>query len=672
MEPDPPVIASSQPEAQVEAEKEHDGTIHCKVLNMKVKIDFNDKRSKFIQLLSMDEEDEINIQTKANEFNEANQEDTRKPQSPSPLIESSTEEKEHRKESDAACNVSDTNGEIIDWTSVSPENTDPVIEKHEGLVVSEFRPDDETKPHLFEEEEKSPDKQLFWAGFSVKPNTDVDIENKVFERIVDSRIEETEEKSDVLAVCQGITDDLSRIQNVIDGIVLERNKSTDTIGDPDEDTVEEKQQQSLPEIEQAWTGNQYRKIINGTVYYFDNSDATKKNDQGDKEVEPEVNNNTVINGEAFLANLKSKWMIEPNNDGHEENTKENSEYIVCDPSEYGIVEQPHGEEEDEEAPEENVLSERRESLTSEDSTLFLAGDTSRPTFDDTTCNEMPDQKMEVMDSWCTKRENGMTAIIDEKSEAATCSPLTAATIQETLKGSNEDPVHPPLSPTDPGMENDQRQARPNSANLRSEKNCNIEDDESFTSKDGNTKRKEVQLDDLEEDDLPLEKPISISKMKNEACKDLNIKPMEQGRAKRPKSSKTNQDKNLDIKLYLAEEKSRKRPKSGIDSGGQGEERRQKDSEMKLANNEKPMRPKSAKTRGNRTSPTFDEKQKLSNRPQSCRQRGRERAMTANFPSRNCRNIMELLTEADADNLDFLNKREPVLPSKSYSGKFSMS
>ena len=96
MEPDPPVIASSQPEAQVETEKEHDGTIHCKVLNMKVKIDFNDKRSKFIQLLSMDEEDEVINQTNGKESVGENHEDARKP----PFIESLMEEKEDKNESD--------------------------------------------------------------------------------------------------------------------------------------------------------------------------------------------------------------------------------------------------------------------------------------------------------------------------------------------------------------------------------------------------------------------------------------------------------------------------------------------------------------------------------------------------------------------------------------------
>ena len=213
----------------------------------------------------------------------------------------------------------------------SQENTDSVIEKDEGPVVSDESYDG-TKPQLVEEEETSPDKQLFWAGFSVKPDTDVDIENQVFKRI-HARIED---KSDVLAVCQGITDDLSRIQNEIEGIVLEQNKSTEIIREPDEDIAEEKQLKSLAESEQAWTGNRYRQIINGTVYYFDNSDAaTKKNDQEEKEAEAEVNNNTVIDGEAFLANLKSKWMIEPNNDGPEAKTEDNpSEYIVCHTSAY--------------------------------------------------------------------------------------------------------------------------------------------------------------------------------------------------------------------------------------------------------------------------------------------------------------------------------------------------
>ena len=59
--------APSQEKAETAPpEKEPDGTIHCKVLNMKVKIDFNDKRSKFIQLLSMDDEDE-DVQVKTNE-----------------------------------------------------------------------------------------------------------------------------------------------------------------------------------------------------------------------------------------------------------------------------------------------------------------------------------------------------------------------------------------------------------------------------------------------------------------------------------------------------------------------------------------------------------------------------------------------------------------------------
>ena len=118
VEPDPPAIASYQSEEKPATEKEHDGAIHCKVLDMKVKIDFNDKRSKFIQLLSMDDEEEVNIQAKASSPVEANQEDTSKPQPPSPLIESSMEEKKGRNESDALkCTVSNTNGDIVDGAS---------------------------------------------------------------------------------------------------------------------------------------------------------------------------------------------------------------------------------------------------------------------------------------------------------------------------------------------------------------------------------------------------------------------------------------------------------------------------------------------------------------------------------------------------------------------------
>ena len=77
---------------------------------------------------------------------------------------------------------------------------------------------------------------------------------------------------------------------------------------------------------------------------------------------------------------------------------------------------------------------------------------------------------------------------------------------------------------------------------------------------------------------------------------------------------------------------------------------------------------SAKARG-RVSPATEGKPKVRSRPQSCRQPGgKDEVMTANFPSRNCKNIMELLTEADTENLDFLNHKDNVLPSKPFKGR----
>ena len=77
---------------------------------------------------------------------------------------------------------------------------------------------------------------------------------------------------------------------------------------------------------------------------------------------------------------------------------------------------------------------------------------------------------------------------------------------------------------------------------------------------------------------------------------------------------------------------------------------------------------SAKARG-RVSPATEGKPKVRSRPQSCRQPGgKDGVMTANFPSRNCKNIMELLTEADTENLDFLNHKDNVLPSKPFKGR----
>ena len=663
MEAEAPLNASSQSVAQEKAppEKENEGTIHCKVLDMKVKIDFNDKRSKFIQLLSLDDEEEV--QTKSDAPCDRVQEDTTI--STSIFNESAMEEELGKQENDTICDDSNKDGETIQETI--HEDTASVIKEDDSVVVSEINPDDKS-PKLVEKE-RIPDKQLFWAGFSVKPDTGVDIEEQVFKKIP-IRIEATKKESDVLAVCHRITDDLARIQDTLNGIVLKEGESTEmTEVEGTEDSVEEKQLKSVLETEQAWTGNQYRQIINGTVYYFDNSDTTKKSDQADKEAEVEVNNNTVIDGKDFLENLKSKWMLEPGNEESEATSVDNaasSEYIVCDPSEYGIVEQIGGKE----ATEQAGLCDGKEKLSPEDPTSSRAGDGSIV---------IPDQKIDNDGNWCTKKmeENNLAAINEEKGETVECSP-TAATEEDNLKSLNGERVDPPVSPI---LENNQqRQARPNSAKSGLEEICNNDVDGSidgnFTikqSEDSDTKDMEVQLEDITEDDLPPEKPISISKMKNEACKDLNIKPMTQEKLKRPKSSMKNHDMNLDIKLYLAEEKSMKRPKSSIGSRGQCVERMQKyaDIEMKIANNEKPTRPKSARPGGTRASPILEGKQKLNNRPQSCRQRGKEGSMTANFPSRNCKNIMELLTEADSDNLDFLTKREPVLPANSYNGKSSV-
>ena len=66
-----------------------------------------------------------------------------------------------------------------------------------------------------------------------------------------------------------------------------------------------------------------------------------------------------------------------------------------------------------------------------------------------------------------------------------------------------------MSSTDSGNEKKEKQARPISANLReSEKLCNIETDKNFaTIPTKDVKRDEVQLEDLVDESLPLEKPI---------------------------------------------------------------------------------------------------------------------------------------------------------------------
>ena len=104
--------APSQEKAEsAPPEKEPDGTIHCKVLNMKVKIDFNDKRSKFIQLLSMDDEDE-DVQVKTNQ-DEDNPKETVKASLPAPSAESTVDEDEDKQENEFAENVSQTNSHCL-------------------------------------------------------------------------------------------------------------------------------------------------------------------------------------------------------------------------------------------------------------------------------------------------------------------------------------------------------------------------------------------------------------------------------------------------------------------------------------------------------------------------------------------------------------------------------
>ena len=180
--------------------------IDCRVLDMTIKIDFNHKRSKFIQLLSMEEEE-----TESFQVNNAV----------------------------GAKTIELTGTQLTETVTVETE-----VEENSSTVV----------------ENVDKDKEQFWVGFSEVKETG-DIEHCQQNSATSFKVLECDVKagkepeSEVLTLCQGITTELAGVQNTLNTL---KTKREDCNFEP------------MNEQPTSQSNSIYKKVINDKVYYFNN------------------------------------------------------------------------------------------------------------------------------------------------------------------------------------------------------------------------------------------------------------------------------------------------------------------------------------------------------------------------------------------------------------------
>ena len=179
---------------------------NCRVLDMTIKIDFNHKRSKFIQLLSMEEEE-----TESFQINNA----------------------------EGAKTIELKGTQLTEIVTVGTE-----VEENSSTVV----------------ENVDKDKEHFWGGFSGDKETG-DIEHCQQKSATTFKFLECEAKegrkseSEVLTLCKDITTELADVQNALNAL---KTKREDCNFEP------------MNEQPTSQYNSIYKKVINDKVYYFNN------------------------------------------------------------------------------------------------------------------------------------------------------------------------------------------------------------------------------------------------------------------------------------------------------------------------------------------------------------------------------------------------------------------
>ena len=593
IEPDANKVVEAKPEVKIIP-------IHCTVLDMNIKIDFNDKRSKFIQLSSIEEDDSLQRKSKYSES----------------IVEPKTDElqiaKEEKEEVVNVKHIGDPSEQSSDDNNNSQEPTfsETALQEEDGL-------DDQTK---------IADREMFWAGFSVKKPLEVNENSSSFKAIqAEEQIEEN--KTGFMSICQNITSELQNVQAVVDRIAVDRK---------DELNEKEKKSENIiaysADSESQWSDNQYKKVINDVVYYFNNSDANGKVDQVKDNQEVAVLEEII--GVDPIDNIMTNEIVAK----IREDRKVNQVFEVD--LEENI---PETNIKDNETPEINHVDEELDFSAVMEIDESATSKVHSDTFLHPVAFECTDSKTQPsIDSGndCNGQveDKKLFAIIDEIPQ----NPVTTENFDFATTGSYKQAEIDPM-PSDPGTIEEKEQ-RPKSASHSRQTTASnkhkIEEELRESDEEKAAKREEDTAID-EEENLPPEKPISFNKMKNRASKDLNITPMRSD-SRRPKSARVRTKKEVE----------KTRPTRPQSSRVQGVDRCKERARLTSKGLVRQKSREVLEVQGRRSREDMELE-------------GRRRKELLEVQGKNCRNIMELLTEEGEEGMDYMARG--VLPSRPYTG-----
>jgi len=384
--------------------------------------------------------------------------------------------------------------------------------------------------------------------------------------------------------------------------------------------------------ESQWGDNQYKKVINDVVYYFNNSDANGKVDQVKDNLEAAVPEVTI--GGDPIDNIMTNEIV----------AKIREDRKVNQVIEVDLEENiPETNIKDNETPEINHVDEELvfsavmeidESATSKvHSDTFLhpvafecTDSKTQPSIDSgNDCNGQVEDKK-------------LFAIIDEIPQ----NPVTTENFDFATTGSYKQAEIDPM-PSDPGTIEEKEQ-RPKSASHSRQTTASnkhkIEEELRESDEEKAAKREEDTAIDKDEN-LPPEKPISFNKMKNRASKDLNITPMRSD-SRRPKSARVRAKKEVE----------KTRPTRPQSSRVQGVDRCKERARLTSKGLVRQKSREALEVQGRRSREDMELE-------------GRRRKELLEVQGKNCRNIMELLTEEGEEGMDYMARG--VLPSRPYTG-----
>ena len=508
---------------------------NCRLLDMTIKIDFNDKRSKFIQLLSTEDDEE-----NSEEIVEG----------PGKLEDLDLEN----------CTV---------LSGTTPTNNQLEVEEKDKLTNCI---------------EKT-DKELFWEQF-------VDTQKAAEEK--DNNEEHTRlcnnnqtKQNDILALCKTMTSELQIVQTSLNTLSIEERNKTEIVTKSEMEVKAEAPQENptITETEPTQPNNgMYRKVINDKVYYFNNSDPVEKetaqNNETNAETVKETHSidNDLIDKNTFLPSFLfpvSKKVEDTMSTVVKDDMKsDDTEDVVNEINSEDIGKNSVQEVE----IELNVDNIEDVQFSVEKQNKIVSG--SQKTVDDETDfhgDKSSNEKIEVtnkifeedppifkvdsismtdpLTSECTDQKTLLAAesentpsIIAQIADTpeTTLARSDSATQKTTNKNPNTDSIYVlPTSIPERNAEIFPEQNRPKSANPSRRKaqqptvkinkdKLEIHDLENEGNLDATNQNTAIQTVD---DDLPQEKPMSFMKMKTDAGKDLNMLPVNPGRPKRPKSAR---------------------------------------------------------------------------------------------------------------------------------------